>query len=105
MTLTDDHLECSRPMVVLASMNIVVLTMAAGLLAGGFLTLVALAWRRGRDRRWAETEAQDLIDSARKDAEAQQEELNLQLEELKDEAWTKFENETRRLVQKNDQHL
>lgn len=66
--------------------------------------MLALAWRRRHDRRWAETEAADMIDGAKKDSQAQNEELNLQLEELKEEAWTRFENETRGRVQKNDEY-
>lgn len=67
------------------------------------MTLLALAWRRRHDRKWAEHEAFEMIDGAKKDAQAQSEEMNLALEEMKDEAWEKFENETRRLVQRNDE--
>src|SRR5436189_6438187 len=89
----------------LMAMIIPIVTMLTGLLAGGTFTSLALAWRRRHERRWAENEAHDLIDSAKKDAQAHSEELSLQMEELKDEAWAKFENDTRRLVQKNDEFL
>lgn len=79
--------------------------MLTGLLIGGVLTLLFLAWRRRFEKRWAENEAFDLIEGAKKDAQAQDEELNLQMEELKEEAWSKFENETRKLVSRNDQYL
>lgn len=46
-----------------------------------------------------------MIDGAKKDADAGMEELTLQLEEYKDGAWDKFEKETRRLVQKNEEYL
>lgn len=84
-------------------MFVLIVSMSAGLLVGGFLTLLALAWRRRFEKKWAEHEAQDLLDSARKDAQAQDEEMNLALEEMKDEAWTKFENETRRWVLRNEE--
>jgi len=86
-------------------MWITIVSLVAGLLAGGTVTLTGLAWGRRRERRWAETEAAELIDGAKKDAEAQGEELNLQLEEMKDIAWEKFEKDTRRLVQKNEEVL
>ncbi len=78
--------------------------LAAGLLVGGILTLLALAWARGRSRRFAEEEAADLVDSAKKDADAQMEELKLAMEEVSDAAYEKFEKETRKLVQKNDEY-
>lgn len=77
--------------------------LVAGLLAGGLLTFLALSWARGRHRRFAEEEAADLVESARKDAEAQMEELKLQMEEVADAAYEKFEKETRKHVQRNDQ--
>jgi ribonuclease Y len=85
-------------------MTIPILTLVAGLLVGGFLTLVALAWARGRQARFAQEEADDLIDSAKKDSEAQMEELKLQMEEVSDEAFAKLEKETRKLVQKNEEY-
>src|SRR5580692_10954967 len=84
-------------------MIIPIASLIAGLLAGGILMLLGLAWRRRFEIRWAETESFDMVDGAKKDAQAQDEELNLQFEEMKDEAWVKFENETRRQVQKNDE--
>ena len=66
--------------------------------------MLGLAWRRRFEIRWAESEAFDMVDGAKKDAQAQDEELNLQFEEMKDEAWVRFENETRRQVQKNDEY-
>ncbi len=86
-------------------MIITVLSAAAGLIAGSSVTIVGLAWGRRREKRWAEHEAHELIDSAKKDAEAQAEELNLQFEEFKDEVWEKFERDTRRQVQKNEEWL
>ncbi len=71
---------------------------------GGVCTLLALAWSNKQQYRWAEEEAADLIDSANKDAEAQMEELKLQVEELSEEAFTRFEKETRKIVQRNDEH-
>src|ERR1035437_2980706 len=85
-------------------MIIPIVAMLSGLLAGGTFTMLALAARRRHARRWAETEAADMIDGAKKDSQAQNEELNLQLEELKEEAWVRFENETRGHVQKNDEY-
>jgi ribonuclease Y len=81
----------------------ILISAAVGLAIGGSFTFGALAWRRRRDRRWAEGEAHELVDSARKDSEAQTEELQLAMEEMKDEAWEKFLHETRRLVQKNEE--
>src|SRR5262249_47895878 len=84
-------------------MMIPIISLTAGLLAGGILMIIGLAWRRRFEIRWAQTEAADMIDGAKKDAQAQDEELNLQFEEMKDEAWGKFENETRKYVQRNDE--
>ncbi|HMN68645.1 MAG TPA: Rnase Y domain-containing protein [Bdellovibrionales bacterium] len=84
-------------------MTIAIITLVTGLLLGGVLTLAALAWVRGRHRRFAEEEAKELIDSAKKDSEAAMEELKLQMEEVGEEAFGKFEKETRRLVQRNDE--
>jgi ribonucrease Y len=85
-------------------MTIALIMLVAGLLVGGFLTLMALAWVRGRHRKFAEDEAAELIDSAKKDTEAQMEELKLQMEDVADAAYEKFEKETRKLVQKNDEY-
>src|ERR1700756_4648478 len=85
-------------------MMIPIASLIAGLLAGGILMMLGLAWRRRFEIRWAESEAFDMVDGAKKDAQAQDEELNLQFEEMKDEAWVKFENETRHQVQKNDEY-
>ena len=84
-------------------MTLPILTMLAGLLLGSALTVFALAWSRGRERRWAEEESADLIDSAKKDAQAYSEELALQAEELREEAFERFEKETRRSVLRNDE--
>lgn len=84
-------------------MMIPVIAMSAGLLIGAILTVVALAWSRRRERRWAEAEALDLVDSAKKDSAAAQEELNLQLDELRDEAFERFEKETRKAVLRNQE--
>lgn len=84
-------------------MNMALISLVAGLLVGGLFTYVSLAWARGRHRKFAEEEAADLIESAKKDAEAQMEELKLQMEELNDEAFEKFEKETRKVVQRNEE--
>lgn len=78
--------------------------MTAGLLIGAFLTLAALAWARRRERRWANEEASDMIESAKKDSQALQEELDLQLEEMRDEAYARFEKETRKAVLRNEEY-
>lgn len=75
-----------------------------GLIAGAALMALGLWFGRRRDVRWATTEANELIDSAKKDAQAQEEELNLQMEEMREEAYQRFERDTRRLVVKNDEH-
>jgi len=84
-------------------MTFSLIMLGTGLLIGAILTLFALAWARGQHHRLAEEEASELVDSARKDAEAQMEELKLQVEESSDEAYAKFEKETRRLVQRNEE--
>lgn len=84
-------------------MTIPLIMLGAGLLVGALLTLLALAWSRGQHHKLAEEEAFDLVESAKKDAEAHMEELKLQMEELSEEAYAKFEKETRRLVQRNEE--
>lgn len=84
-------------------MIIPLITLIAGLLIGCTLTFVALKWSRTREVRWAQEEAEDLVESAKKDAQAHDEELNLKLEEMREEAFERFERETRKLVQKNDE--
>jgi ribonuclease Y len=105
MTPPGDHLENATRVLLYEAMINVIIGIAVGLLAGGSITLMGLAWGRRRERRWAEEEAAALIDGAKKDSQAQSEELALQFEEFKDEAWDRFEKETRRLVQKNDETL
>jgi ribonuclease Y len=105
MTLAGDDSETIGVVVVSSPMAISILSILAGLLTGGSVTILGLAWGRSREKRWAETEAAEMLDSAKKDSEAQAEELNLQLEEMKDAAWEKFEKETRRLVQRNEEVL
>lgn len=82
-----------------------IIMLITGLIAGGVLTLTALAWRRRRDHRWAEHEAFELVEGAKKDIQAQSEELNLYLEEMKDEAWEKFERDSRAVIKKNEEHV
>lgn len=77
--------------------------MLTGLLLGAALTVFALAWSRGRERRWAEEEASEMIESAKKDALAQAEEMDLTLEEMRTEAFERFERETRRAVIRNEE--
>ena len=48
-----------------------IISMLTGLLAGAAVTIAMLAWSRRRERRWAEAEAAQALDSAKKDAEAQ----------------------------------
>lgn len=71
---------------------------------GALLTWTALAWRKNRGLRWAQDEAGDLIEGAKKDASAQAEELNLVMEEMREEAFERFERENRKFVQKNDEY-
>ncbi len=85
------------------SMNLTFIMLGAGLLTGAMLTLLALFFTKKRQYTWAEEEAADLIDSAKKDTDAQMEELKLQMEEVSDEAYAKFERETRKLVQRNEE--
>lgn len=84
-------------------MTIPIIALSFGLLCGGALTLSALAWGRRREQRWAEEEASQMIEGARKDAAAQKEELDLQLEELREDAFEKFEKETRKTVLRNEE--
>lgn len=84
-------------------MTFYLIMLGTGLLVGGAFTLVALAWSNKQQYKWAEEEAADLIDSAKKDSEAQMEELKLQMEEISEEAFAKFDKETRKLVQRNEE--
>lgn len=84
-------------------MNMNFIMLGAGLLLGGTFTVLALSWGQRRHRRFAEEEAFALIDGAKKDAEAAMDELKLQAEEAEAEAFDKFENETRKFVQRNDE--
>ena len=45
-----------------------------------------------------------MIDSAKKDAQAQMEELNLAMEEMREDAFERFEKDTRKAVQRNDEY-
>lgn len=67
------------------------------------MTLMGLAWRRRRDRRWAEEEALEMVEGAKKDAQAHAEELNIQMEEMSEEAFERFDRENRKFVQRNEQ--
>jgi ribonuclease Y len=84
-------------------MNMTLIALIAGLLAGALLMGLALWLGRRRELRWANTEANELVDSARKDAQGQDEELNLQMEEMREEAYSRFDRDTRRLVVKNEE--
>lgn len=84
-------------------MTFSLIMLGIGLLAGGLLTLLALAWSRGQHHKWADEEANELIEGAKKDAEAQMEELKLQMEELSEEAYARFDKETRQKVQRNEE--
>jgi len=81
-------------------MSIVAITSVTGLLIGFALTLLGLAWNRRRECRWALGEANELIDSAKKDAEGHLEELNLQMEEMREDAFERFERDNRKIIQK-----
>lgn len=63
-----------------------------------------LWWTRRRELRWAQDEGQELVESAQKDAAAIDEELKLQMEEMNEQAFERFERETRKQVQKNEEH-
>jgi ribonuclease Y len=84
-------------------MIIPLITLITGLLIGGSLTFLALKWSRSRALRWAREEAHDLLESAKKDAQALDEELNLKMEEMREEAFERFERDTRKFVQRNDE--
>ncbi len=62
-----------------------------------------LWWTRRRELRWAQEEGNELIESARKDAAAIDEELKLQMEEMSEQAFERFERETRKQVLKNEE--
>lgn len=81
------------------------MSLSTGLVFGALLTIFILAWRRRRDLRWATVEAQEMLESAKLDAQAQNEELDLQLEEMKQEAFEKFEKESRPAVQRNERRI
>lgn len=68
------------------------------------MTWLGLVWSRRRDLRWAHEEADQLIDSAKKDAEARLEELNLQVDEMREGAMEKLERETRKQVLANEEY-
>lgn len=70
---------------------------------GGLLTMVALAWARGRHRRFAEDEAAEMVEGAKKDADGQLEELKIHLEEMREDAFEKFDKETRKQVQRSEE--
>jgi ribonucrease Y len=84
-------------------MTIVLITLVAGLLLGAIFTWFALAWERKRHRRFAEDEAAEMIDSAKKDSDAHMEELKISVEEMHEEAFERFEKETRKQVQRNEE--
>ncbi len=84
-------------------MTIPLLALVAGLIIGCGLTYLALQWSRSREVQWANDEATEILESARKDSEALAEEINLELEEMREAALEKFAKETRKLVQKNEE--
>lgn len=79
------------------------IALSTGLLLGALMTIGAMAWSRRRDRRWAQEEASHLIDGVKKDCAAQEEELKLHLEEMREEAFSRLEKETRRDVRRNEE--
>lgn len=74
-----------------------------GLLIGAGLTGAGLLWNRRRELRWAQEEARELVDCVKKDTEAQMEELKIHLEEVREEAFDKFERDTKKQVGRNEQ--
>jgi ribonucrease Y len=84
-------------------MTFYLIVLGTGLLIGGALTLMALAWSNKQQYKWAEEEAADLIDSAKKDSDAQMEELKLQMEEISEESFARLDKDTRKLVQRNEE--
>lgn len=75
----------------------------SGLLAGGVSSVALTIWTLRRQRKLAEDEAAELIDSAKKDSEAQFEELKMQLEEDADLALDQLARDTRKLVRRNEE--
>lgn len=93
-----------RPKVVGSkAMAMPVFSISTGLLAGALIMGFVLWFTRRRELRWAQEEANELIESARKDAAALDEELKIQMEEMHEEAYERFERDTRRLVQRNEE--
>jgi len=91
------------PVVGFKAMTIPIVSMLAGLCAGAVLMFLGLWWGRRRDVRWAHSEANEMVDGASKDFQAQEEELNLQLEEMREQAFEKFDRDTRPLVTRNEE--
>lgn len=84
-------------------MGMLLTSLITGLLAGAAIMGLALWLGRKRELRWANEEAAEMVDSARKDAAALDEELKLRVEEMHEEAFDKFDRETRRWVQNNEE--
>lgn len=84
-------------------MTTLVFSICAGLLIGVLTTVLTLAWARRRERRWAEEEAFQMVEGAKLDAAALQEELDIQLADAREDAFEKFEKEMRRVVSRIDQ--
>src|SRR5947207_3305704 len=68
LTLLSVDLEWRVKMLICLAMLVFIIAISTGLLIGGAFTLLALAWRRRHDRKWAEHEAHELVDGAKKDA-------------------------------------
>ncbi len=83
-------------------MDMPIFSFTSGLLAGGLIMGLVLWLNRRRELRWASREAAEMIESAKKDVEAQEEELKLQIEDYRESAYERFERETRKLVLRNE---
>lgn len=103
LTLSSAHSAPCPSVVGFITMAMLIFALLAGLIAGGSLMGLALWLGRRRELKWANEEANELVDSARKDSAAQEEEFNLQMEEMHDEAFERFEKDTRKWVLKNEE--
>ncbi len=80
-----------------------VFSILTGLLAGALIMGFVLWWSRRRELRWAQEEANELIESARKDALGMEEELKIQMDEMSEQAYERFDRDTRKLVLRNEE--
>lgn len=80
-----------------------VFSILTGLLAGALLMGLVLWFTRRRELRWAQEEANELVESAKKDAQAVEEELKIQMDEMSEQAFERFERDTRKMVLRNEE--